>query len=122
MRRIPHRPTDFFGPRVREVRDRPTDPLAQGARGDPATPLQIKKRHRDYESADVEKGVAREELQKQRDEKQGSQWARSLQASTRHLRRQQVVAAAWPSDLVRQQVRLGLIDCSTHNGSARDES
>ena len=26
VRRIPHRPTDFFGPRVREVRDRPTDP------------------------------------------------------------------------------------------------
>ena len=25
MRRIPHRPTDFFGARVREVRDRPTD-------------------------------------------------------------------------------------------------
>ena len=25
VRRIPHRPTDFFGPRVREVRDRPTD-------------------------------------------------------------------------------------------------
>ena len=25
MRKRPHRPTDFFGPRVREVRDRPTD-------------------------------------------------------------------------------------------------
>ena len=25
VRKIPHRPTDFFGPRVREVRDRPTD-------------------------------------------------------------------------------------------------
>ena len=35
VRETPHRPTDFFGPRVREVRDRPTDPLRPGA---PATP------------------------------------------------------------------------------------
>jgi hypothetical protein len=32
VRRIPHRPTDYFGPRVRKVQDRPTDLWRSGVR------------------------------------------------------------------------------------------